>query len=152
MSNHFSSNENSQSDFDSGDEHFQKLKSPRFDLIEEHFRCKVPESLRALYSNHKEIVRTDIYIKVKSSFGEMRELYIQAYDPIDENVLISFPGREKYINFACCIGPYIYMIDPTLTDPEVCLYSVEGTTDQFEPLGITLSEFISAPRRYADDF
>ena len=125
-----------------------RLISPRIDLIEQHFHCKVPQALTALYGNHAEIVKSNIYATVLNSDGKTEEYYIQSYDPLDESSLEFFEGSEQYIHIASC-GPFLYMIDPTREDPEVHLYNVDDST--IRSLDFPLSLFVSAPRRYEDE-
>ena len=136
--------------FDLDDSDHHRLKNPRFDLLEDRYQCVVPQSLRTLYENHEEIVRTGIFISIQTSPGKYEDFYVQAYEPIDESSLGSFPGYEKFFEFALCGGPFLYMIDPTKADPEVYLFNMEVSGYEMKPLGITLSQFVESPRRYED--
>lgn len=136
---------------ESGDDHQNRLLNPRFDLLESHFNCKVPTALRLLYDNRAEIIRTGIFVDVTSVVGESQELYVQAYEPIDETIHDAFPGFERFLEFALCGGPFLYMIDPSIEDPEVHLFNMEGASYELTPLHVQLSQFVSAPRRYEDE-
>ncbi len=41
----------------------RNLLEPRFDLLEEHFKCDMPESLKVLYGDKEEVLRTSFLIE-----------------------------------------------------------------------------------------
>ena len=76
--------------------------------------------------------------------GRKSPLSIAGYTPIDESSLEFFPDFEQYLEFASDIGEGLYFIDPTLADPKVLFFEMDGY--DLTPCRCTLSQFLAAPR------
>jgi len=126
-------------------DHFHHLSNPRFDLIEQHFGKPVPEALRSLYSDHDELRRQNFKVILG---GKKQPFIVCGYTPLDEKSLEFFPDFDQYPEFASDGGEGLYFIDPTLADPEVFHFEMDGY--DLTPCRCTVSQFLAAPR-VADD-
>ena len=125
--------------------HFHRLSRPNFDLVEQHFEHPVPAALRQLYSDAEELSRQNFKVVLG---GKKPPLIVCGYTPINEKSLEFFPDFEQYLEFASDGGEGLYFIDPTLADPKVLLFEMDGY--DLTPCRCTLSQFLAAPR-VADD-
>ena len=134
----------------------ERLLNPRFDLVEAHFKCKVPQPLRALYENRKKLLRENFVVDIPLPEQiDVDRIGIDFFLPIEEDSVDfsrSFALEESYIDFASDGGEGHYIINPTKPDPEVYLFVMDGS--DLYPLGVSLSEFLAAhwyPNDYQDD-
>ena len=131
-------------------EHLTQLLRPDFAAVERHFGHPVPEALRRLYSDAQELARPPFRVVVERAGSEPSGIFVQTYTPIDHNTLLPFAGFERFIEFADNgSGDVMYFIDPTESDPEVCVYVMDGPCGlphTLYPQGFTLSEFLAVPR------
>lgn len=126
-------------------EFFQQLSNPKFDLIEAHFGHPVPAALRRLYADHVELRRQGFKVVLG---GKKHSIPVAGYTPINEDSLEFFPEFEQYLEFASDGGEGLYFIDPTLADPKVLHFEMDGY--DLAPCRCTLSQFLAAPH-IADD-
>jgi len=125
-------------------ERFQKrLSSPDLEAVAKHFGCTLPQALRDLYSNPKELALSDIEVVPPNGRDPV---YICFYNPADEeNVRDAWPGCEKYFPFADDGAGNELLIDPRLADPPVLWHDHE--TEEFETVASSLSEFMKWKRQ-----
>jgi hypothetical protein len=131
-----------------------ELLEPRFDLLEAHFKCDMPKSLRALYGDKEELLRTSFLIEHLlpehlREYAEEEEdelIRVDHYCPITGETMLSWggPNLKHFVEFASDGSAGIYCVDPREADPEVHVYCTDGDLDSLE---VTLSEFLAAPRR-----
>jgi len=132
----------------------RNLLEPRFDLLEEHFKCDMPESLKALYGDKEEVLRTSFliehllpeHLREYADEEEDELIRVDHYSPISGETMLSRggPDLKNFVEFASNGSAWIYCVDPRNADPEVHVYCTDGDLDSLE---IKLSEFLAFPRR-----
>jgi hypothetical protein len=129
-------------------ERFQKrLSSPDLDAVAKHFDCALPQALRSLYSNAKELALSDVEV-LPPDGGE--PIFICCYNPADaENARSPRPGCEKYFAFADDGCGNTLLVDPTLDDPPVLWHDHE--TGEIEAVAPSMSDFMKWKRQPAKE-
>jgi hypothetical protein len=128
----------------------KRLAAPDLDGLERHLGHPIPASLRALYDDHELIMSFDILIAVPNPLEQDEECYIAWFEPGDaESLRDAWPGCEGLFPIANNGFGDQYLVDPRQPDPEVITYDHE--TGERRGLGVTLSEFLVAPRRMVPD-
>lgn len=129
------------------------MVTPDYEGLERHYGHKVSDTIRQLYDNHEEMLREDFSIVVSLSGKPAEEWYIAGYEPADVGGIQSSSNYtsalDRYLPIASDgMGNY-YIIDIRLEDPPVYFYDHE--TGQQEPVCNSITEFLSLPRKAADD-
>jgi hypothetical protein len=126
----------------------QRLLNPDFAALEFHFGCPILIKLKDLYANKEEIQRRDFEVLTKKSDGSEATWSVALYEPADlESLRDAWPDCKELFAFANDGCGNDYLIDPRKPLAEVLFYDHEG--GEFVNVGLTLAEFITAPRRSA---
>lgn len=131
----------------------QRQRNPDFEAFRRHLSCEPPQSLKSLFAEPEFFANDkDMFeIEVPSSSGQSKRWFIAWIEALDEEHLKSgnWPGTEGFYAFANNGAGDQYLIDPKRVDPEVFYY--EHETGKKKPVGVSLSQFVSAKRIYDEE-
>lgn len=124
----------------------QRLKNPKFEELEKHFRRPFPQGIKALYSNPDEIQKENFQVIAESADGKETIWSIAYYQPADlENVRDASSKTNEVFEFANDGSGNGYTIDPLLDDPPVMFDDHE--TGEWDKVADTFAKFMAMPRR-----
>jgi len=127
-----------------------RMNNPEFEALEKYFAHSLPPSLRELYVDSDLINSENISIKVPNLLEKEPECFIAFFEPATSEACEShWPGCEGLFAFANNGLGDQYLVDPRQPDPEVVYYLHE--TGKKKSLGVTLSQFLSAPRGVVEE-
>lgn len=126
------------------DEYAQRLLSPQWDLVEEHFGTTISSRLKEFYADPSRVLQSEFDLVTAKEVEGERTIHIQSSEPISSRSIEAFEGFERFMEIASDGGEGLYFIDPRESDPEVCLFVMDGY--DLYPTGLSLSEFLTAPR------
>jgi hypothetical protein len=128
----------------------KRLRTPDLAAVERHFGHALPQSLYALYADQDLVLSHDIVIEVPNLAEGEECCYIAWIEPGDlENVTSPYSGCEGFFAIGDNGAGDQFLVNPREADPEVFYHFHE--TGEFFGLGVTLSDFLKAPRFYPDD-
>lgn len=128
----------------------EKILAPEWDLVEAHFECVVPPVLKNYYADPKSILRGPFDLKTPKLVEGYNQIHVEFFTLINESSIQFFEFFEKYLDIASDGGEGLYFVDPTLEDPEVFFFIMDGRG--LHPTGLSLSEFLSNPRLEPTDY
>jgi hypothetical protein len=124
----------------------KRMENPDFAGLEKHFGCTLPASFRSMYQDQELINSTDLLIGVPNPLENCNESYIHRFKPADiETASRVWRGCEGLFPIANNGAGDEFMVDLRRSDPDVVYYLHE--TKERKALGVTLSAFLTAPRR-----
>lgn len=130
--------------------HDEGLDHPDFEALEDYFGHPLPAVLKELYADKQLIRRDDILIRVPDPLDGGNECYVAFFEPANlENAGTTDSICKGMFAFASNGAGDLYLIDPREADPEVIYYLHES--GERRAMGVTLSQFIRAPRRPVPD-
>ena len=135
-------------------EHFRKRqRNPDFEAFRRHYGCEPASAVKRLFDD-PELFQNDrdmFEIAVPSEAGQEKRWFVAWIEALDDEHLKGscWPGTEGYYAFANNGAGDRYLIDPKQEDPEVIYY--EHETRKKKPVGVTLSQFVSAKRIYDEE-
>jgi|GEM_PF-1712921 hypothetical protein len=120
----------------------ERLSSPDFAAVEEHFGHALPQVIRSLYENTAELTRSDF--EVVPPDGSTSWSIIN-YCPVDSEYLLNrWPGTEEHFAFAGDGFGNEYLVDLREDDPPVLFFDHE--TGEFEEVCDSFAEFMTWER------
>jgi SMI1 / KNR4 family (SUKH-1) len=124
----------------------ERLLNPDFAGVEAILGCTLPEEVRRLYSDKNEILRGDFEVIIKPANDSNGVCTVAYYTPADKEAVADYwEDCKKYFSFANDGCGNDYLIDPTVPKSKVWFHDHE--TGEFNDLGVTFEEFLSAPRK-----
>ena len=124
------------------------LLAPDFATLERTFGAPAPPPLRALYADRELLSRSDVLIGVPNPAERSAECYVAFFEPLTGEAS-GWPATERLVAIANNGAGDVYVVDPTVQDPPVSYVQHEVGT--VVPLGVTLSQWLAAPRRDQPD-
>ncbi len=124
------------------------LLAPDYAALERRFGAPAPPPLRALYSDRELLGRSDVLIGVPNPAERSAECYVAFFEPLTGQAS-GWPATERLVAIANNGAGDVYLVDPTVQDPPVSYLQHEAGT--LVPLGVTLSQWLAAPRRDQPD-
>jgi hypothetical protein len=122
--------------------------APDFARLERTFGAPPPPPLRALYADHELLRRSDVLIGIPNPAERTAECYVAFFEPLTGEAS-GWPATERLVAIANNGAGDVYLVDPTVPDPAVSYLQHEVGT--VVPLGVTLSQWLAAPRRDQPD-
>ena len=131
---------------DASRQFIERLENPDFAAVEKYFGCPLPDCVRALYADRKELLRSDFEVAAGNDADPDDRWYIAFYCPADAQTMRDcWPGIEHLFAFADDGGGDGYLIDPTQDDPAVLHHCHE--TGDVEVVCDRFTEFMKWPRK-----
>jgi len=124
----------------------ERLSKPDIVGVEKHFDCVLPDVVRRLYGDKEKLDHGDFEIaNPRKGEDEPESWHVAFFTPLDQQqIKDAWPDCKGYLTFADDGCGNSYVINPRLPDAQVQFYDHED--GQFYPTGLTLDQFLSAPR------
>ena len=123
----------------------QELLNPDWPLVERHFGCLMPPALKEFYADPTKILQSRFDLDAPK-YGR---IHVWSFSTIDHRTIEFFEGYERFIDLASNGGEGSYFFDPKEPNPHVYMYDTGD--NKLYPMGLTLSNFLGAPRLPHDE-
>ena len=120
------------------------MMNPNWKRLEERFGVPMPAELKAFYGDPAKVLQENFDIKTVKSIERDYRVHVETFTPIGEADDVPIPGNESFLQIASDGGGGAYQFDPKESAPEVIYHFVDG--DDSYPTGLSLSQFLNAPR------
>lgn len=128
----------------------QELLHPDWQLVENHFGVAMPECLKAFYADPEKVLVGDFDLETPKEVDGGHRIQVLTFTPINAHSTEAFEGFGRFLEIASDGGEGLYFFDPKEAGQEVYLFVMDGG-DLF-PTGLSLPQFLEAPRLEPDDF
>ena len=138
--------------------HEQRLLTPNWLALEEHFGAPIPRPIRTLYANHELLLQKDFSIRPPQKTDEADDWYVLNFEPADLDAIndVCLVGQnepvevaERRFPFACdgCGNFYFVEIshDSSSQSP---VFFADHDGGEIYRVADSFTEFVSWPRRY----
>ncbi len=123
-----------------------QILAPDFAALERNFGVEASPPLRALYADFALLRREDVLIGVPNPVARSPECHVGYFEPLTGEAS-EWEVDRTLLGIANNGVDNMYLVDPRIVDPPV-LY-VEQDVGRIAPIGVTLTQWLAAPRRDA---
>lgn len=131
-------------------EYTEKLLTPNWAVVEQHFNCTIPTILKEFYQEPESVLQSNYDLETPKEIEGYNRIHIECFSQISDFSIEHFEGFERFLDIASDGGAGIYFIDPKQTDIEVYLFIMDSY--DLHPTGLTLIDFLTNQRLEPTDY